>query len=78
MQYHAEGNSSSTWDVYWFEKNLQGDIVAVYNHQATKLVSYVYDAWGNATVTYHNGGNSTTATLNPFRYRGYYYDIKII
>ena len=28
MQYHAEGNSSSTWDVYWFEKNLQGDIVA--------------------------------------------------
>ena len=41
----------------------------------TKLVSYVYDAWGNiATTQYHKGGASTTAVNNPFRYRGYYYD----
>ena len=54
--------------------NIQGDIVAVYSGTGTKLVSYTYDAWGNHTVTYHNGGESTVAVNNPFRYRGYYYD----
>jgi RHS repeat-associated protein len=57
-----------------FEKNLQGDIVAVYNSFGLKLVTYTYDAWGNATTTYHNGGASTLAANNPIRYRGYYYD----
>ena len=28
------------WDVYWYEKNLQGDIVAVYDNGGTKLISY--------------------------------------
>ena len=48
--------------------------VAVYNQAGTKLISYTYDAWGNCWPTYYNSGNSTTATKNPFRYRGYYYD----
>ena len=42
-----------------------------------KLVSYVYDAWGNFTVSYHNGGENTYAANNPYRYRGYYYDIDL-
>ena len=29
-----------------YEKNLQGDIVAVYNDADTKLVTYYYDAFG--------------------------------
>ena len=37
-------------------------------------MSYAYDAWGNCTTTYHNGGASTRAANNPFTYRGYYYD----
>ena len=74
MQYHASTYAQNVWDTYWFEKNLQGDIVAVYNTSGTKLVSYTYDAWGNTTVTYSNGGASTAATKNPFRYRGYYYE----
>ena len=38
-------------------------------------MSYVYDAWGNFTVSYHNGATSSSvAAKNPFRYRGYYYD----
>jgi RHS repeat-associated protein len=41
----------------------------------SKLVSYNYtDAWGNFTVSYSNGGGSTGAQYNPFRYRSYYYD----
>ncbi len=74
MQYRGANYSANTWDIYWYEKNLFGDIVAVYKHNGTKLVSYVYDAWGNFTTTYHNSGASTTATNNPFTYRGYYYD----
>ena len=56
---------------------MQGDITAVYNNVGTKLVSYVYDAWGNTTTSYHNGGNSSYAKYNPFTYRGYYYDFDL-
>ena len=34
------------------------------------MVNYQYDAWGNHTLS----GNSKIANLNPFRYRGYYFD----
>ena len=56
------------------QKNLQGDIVAVYSNAGTKLITYTYDAWGNCTTAYHNDGNTTAAIYNPFRYRGYYLD----
>ena len=42
------------------------------------MVRYVYDAWGNHKAYDENGSEITSAThignLNPFRYRGYYYD----
>ena len=50
MQYRNDTMSSGTFYTFWFEKNLQGDIIAVYNSSGTKCVSYVYDAWGNVTV----------------------------
>ena len=34
------------------------------------VVEYKYDAWGNQLAT----GNSTLASINPFRYRSYYFD----
>ena len=74
MQYHASSYAEDDWDIFWYEKNLQGDIVAVYSEAGTKLVSYTYDAWGSFSRTYHNGGSSTVAGNNPFLYRGYYYD----
>ena len=67
-------SAGSSWQTYFFEKNLQGDVIAVYSDTGTKLVSYRYDAWGNVTTTYHNGGASTLAANNPIRYRSYYYD----
>ena len=36
------------------------------------VASYVYDAWGNHTVTNYTSEN--IGNINPFRYRGYYYD----
>ena len=40
------------------------------------MVKYVYDAWGNHAVIDTNGNDITSGigVLNPFRYRGYYYD----
>jgi len=74
MQYRNTSYGEGQFDTYWFEKNLQGDVVAVYNHSGIKLIAYTYDAWGNSSVSYYNSGASTTATYNPFRYRGYYLD----
>ena len=74
MRYRSASFASEVWETYWYEKNLQGDIVAIYSNDGVKLISYIYDAWGSFTTTYHNGGASTTAAKNPFKYRGYYYD----
>ena len=75
MKYRDGNMAVGEFEEYWFEKNLQGDIVAVYDAAGTKLISYTYDAWGNFTTTYHNNCTASHhANLNPFRYRGYYYD----
>lgn len=73
--YRKASYGKDVWDVYAYEKNIQGDIVAVYDAlTGTKLISYVYNSWGEFSIVYHNSGSSTTATKNPYKYRGYYYD----
>ena len=74
IHYRLNGSAEDVFYTYYLEKNLQGDIIALYNSSGTKLVGYTYDAWGNCTTTYYNNGGSTGAQFNPFRYRGYYYD----
>ena len=75
MQYRDSSFAEDVFETYWFEKNLQGDIVAVYDAAGTKLISYTYDAWGNFATTYHNDCTSSNpANFNPYRYRSYYYD----
>ena len=63
---------------YYFQKNLQGDVARIFNANGYLVARYVYDAWGNHTV-YDSNGNINTdknfiGNINPFRYRGYYYD----
>ena len=74
MAYRDSTYVSGAFDFYLFAKNIQGDILYIYNSSGTRLVTYTYDAWGKCYVTYQNGGASTAARYNPFRYRGYYYD----
>ena len=74
MAYRDSTYSSGDFDIYLFAKNIQGDILYIYDTSGTRLVTYTYDAWGKCYVTYQNGGASTAARYNPFRYRGYYYD----
>ena len=79
MQYRNTSYAEGKFDTYWFEKNLQGDIVAIYNDSGVRIGTYTYDAWGNFTVSTASGitslEHSIVHTYNPFRYRGYYYDV---
>ena len=61
---------------FYLQKNLQGDIVAVIGKDARVVATYSYDAWGVCTVTSDTSAVGI-ATVNPFRYRGYYYDSEI-
>ena len=56
---------------YYYEKNLQGDVIGLVDNQGNTVVTYSYDAWGNVTKVI---GDKTLAKQNPFRYRSYYYD----
>ena len=60
-------------NVYFFQKNLQGDIIRILNTQGSIVATYTYDAWGNIIASTDTSGVSI-GTKNPFRYRGYYYD----
>ena len=60
---------------YYYEKNLQGDIIGLFDDGKNSVVQYQYDSWGkllNTTGTLA----STVGTINPLRYRGYYYDVE--
>lgn len=59
--------------VYYFQRNLLGDIIGIYDTNGNKVVGYEYDAWGNVSIT-SDTTNYTVANENPIRYRGYYYD----
>ncbi len=53
---------------YYFT-NQQGDVVRIEDPDGNVLASYAYNAWG---TMYKSSG--TMATINPLKYRGYYYD----
>ncbi|MBQ9121741.1 MAG: RHS repeat-associated core domain-containing protein, partial [Clostridia bacterium] len=58
---------------YYFIKNLQGDVIAIVNKNAETVARYSYDAWGVPNIT-SDSSDCRIATINPFRYRGYFYD----
>ena len=74
MQYLNTSSASNVWQTFWYEKDMLGNVVAVYSNSGVKLLSYRYDAWGGISVTNHAPGSNSAAHYNPFRYRGYYYD----
>ena len=58
---------------YYYEKNLQGDIIAILDSSGNTVVEYTYDIWGKL-VSITGTLADTVGTINPLRYRGYYYD----
>ena len=72
MVYRNHTMDEDEFEYYLFEKNLQGDIVAVYDEYGFAAVTYTYDAWGNVTETLYD--TTSNGQYNSFRYRGYFYD----
>ena len=67
--------------LYYFLFNGQGDVIGIVDEYETLQCRYAYDAWGKVlSVKDASGAAITNAThignLNPFRYRGYYYDVE--
>ena len=55
---------------YLYVRNLQGDIVSVVSASTgASVAEYTYDSWGNILTA-----TGAMASVNPFRYRGYYFD----
>lgn len=64
---------------YYFLKNQQGDVISIscYVNGVFQVVArYSYDAWGVCDIVSDTSGRDI-ANINPFRYRGYYYDREI-
>ena len=65
-------------NTYIYVTDAQGNIIAIVDSTGDVVVQYWYDAWGNHKVVNANGDEITDqddiGNLNPFRYRGYYYD----
>lgn len=58
--------------MYYYIKDLQGDITEIVDKDGKAVAEYAYDAWGNMLT--ENNGTLTVGKLNPFRYRSYVYD----
>ena len=56
---------------YLFRKNVQGDVTHIYTESGKLVGQYAYDAWGNCKILVDVDG---VASVNPSRYRGYYFD----
>lgn len=72
--YDSDGSATSfsyNGTMYFYVKNLQGDVIRIIDLAGTEVASYVYDAWGNIKDT---KGEPTILEINPIRYRGYVYD----
>lgn len=65
-------------NTYLYRKDVLGNILAILDSNGGVAARYIYDAWGNHSVINANGAiisdTSHIANLNPFRYRGYYFD----
>ena len=58
---------------YYYELNLQGDVIGIYDSTGAKVVEYTYNVWGEL-LSVTGSLASTIGQANPIRYRGYYYD----
>ena len=53
---------------------MKGDVIGIVNTAGTTVAKYTYDAWGKCDI---DPSGTTISLLNPFRYRGYYFDSEL-
>lgn len=78
MEYYY-GEDDTTPTTYYYVLNLQGDVIQLIGSNGSVVANYSYDAWGKVLAVTDANGNAITmathvANMNPFRYRGYFYD----
>ena len=56
---------------YFYLRDSLQNIIAIIDSTGNLVVRYNYTAYGLCTITYNSEG---IAEINPFRYKGYYYD----
>ena len=67
-----KASSTATPVTYYYLTNLQGDITGILDSSGTSVASYTYNAWGKLLSS-----SGDLASINPLRYRGYYYDAEL-
>jgi len=65
--------NSNSQSYYYYEFNLQGDIIGIIDSSGMRVVEYTYGAWGDI-LSITGTMADTIGQKNPLRYRGYYYD----
>ena len=61
-------------NTYFYRRDCQGNIIAILDSVGAVVVEYKYDAWGNHEAEVASEDYVALAEINPFRYRGYYFD----
>lgn len=61
---------------YYYVRNAQNDVIFISNSDNTGVVMYQYDAWGNMTACYDTSDDGMLSIINPYTYRGYFYEIE--
>ena len=59
---------------YFYVKNAQNDVVRIVDSANETVVSYLYDSWGKLLSCEDTSENDIVSFINPYTYRGYYYD----
>ncbi len=85
IMYDNNGNAfgfTYNGEEYYYAKNNQNDVVAIFDANGKLIGRYIYDAWGNCAL--RSTGTIVGGTIafqgfavleaNPIRYRSYYYD----
>ena len=67
-------------NLYYYVKNAFDSIIGILDTSNNIVAKYKYDTWGNILSILDGNDNDVSnnmshiANINPFRYRGYYYD----
>ncbi len=65
--------NDTDYNIFYVMTNVFGDVISLHNADGTTKVTYEYDAWGNV-ISMTDTTTLGIGTINPIRYRGYYYD----
>ena len=64
-----KSSSTAAPAMYYYVTNLQGDVTNILDASGNVVASYTYNAWGKVLTA-----TGSMASINPIRYRGYYFD----